>query len=724
MSHDVIPQPVDEPGAGQRDSPELTLVGAATARELASDYGIAHPAQLVVDSTQAAVTAAESLGFPVVLKALGPSVIHKSDVGGVRLGLMSGEEVAAASEDVLGSVAGTDELLVQQMVRPGLVEMIVGAKQDPVFGPVVVVGVGGLWAEVLHDVALGLAPVSMDRAHEMLRSLKFFSVLAGARGKSGIELDALASLVVAVGKIAHDRPDLVEIDLNPVVCDDAGAVAVDLRFLQGAVRTRLETRDRSDAVSAIFAPRGIAVVGASRDENKQGSRLLANLLRHGREDVVVIHPSATELQGQPVATGFDQLKEVPELACLAVPSSRVQDALEQCVAAGVRAAVLFGSGFAETGDASDAEREQTLTDLLERTDIAICGPNTAGVASAVNDLCASMGTAFSIGDGHLPVGTTALITQSGAIGGSLLSRLRQSGVGFSHWVATGNETDLTMSDYLSWLAKDSATETIVLFIEAIRDGEAFARACEEARANGKHILAFKTGSSVAGQAAVRSHTAALAGDEAVYEAAFNEFGVAQTSSMQALIDAAQLIDWQPLPAGSRVGVVSGSGGACSVVADECEVAGLELPPLRGKTKARVIEAIPPFGRAENPVDVTMQINVRPQMVGEVVQAMLDDDDFDSVLLMMTSNADPPAIEVARGVIEAARGSVKPVIVARMGAEELAPESLKMYEDARIPVVPMSDRAVASLAIASRLARRRTTSRSDFEDLERREEVDA
>lgn len=689
---------------------ELRLVPARLAAELAVAYGIPHPAQAIARGVGEAAEQAETIGYPIALKSLGPTVVHKSDVGGVHLGLRTAAEVRRAAGVLLECVPGTTELLVQVMAEPGLVEMIVGAKRDPVFGPVVMVGLGGRLAETVDDVAIRLVPVSPGDAHGMVGSLRGAGILRGARGEPGVDFARLVGVITAVSELITDQRHLHEIDLNPVICDVDRVEAVDLRLIEGpAAPEPGPVVDRSASVEALLRPSDVVVIGASRNPAKQGGRLLRYLLKHGyRGQITVIHPTASEVMGCRALPDLDALETVPELACIAVASDVVPEMLESCGKAGIKAAVVFGSGFAETGDPDDVERQQRLLEVGRRHGIAVCGPNTAGVASTPSHLCASMGAAFEVGDGDLPTGSTALVSQSGAIGGALLSRLRQTGLGFSHWIAAGNEADLTLGDYLAWLANDPDTRTILLFVEAIRDVAAFRAACGAARANGKRVIAYKTGRSSVGQAAVRSHTAALAGDDAVYRAAFRELGVVQVDTLQALIDAAVTLDWQPAPRGRRVGVVSGSGGACSVVADECERVGLELPPLSPGTRERVAAAIPVFGRAENPVDVTMQINVNPVMAGEVTQALLDDDAIDAVLVMMTSNADPMAIDVARGVIAAANSSSKPVVVARMGAEELAPRSLELYKEARVPVFPMPDRALTSLAVAYRC-----TGRTEF-----------
>jgi acyl-CoA synthetase (NDP forming) len=316
---------------------------------------------------------------------------------------------------------------------------------------------------------------------------------------------------------------------------------------------------------------------------------------------------------------------------------------------------------------------------------------------------ASFSRAFE--NGALP-GAIGYLTQSGALGSSLISRAHEQGIGFSKWICAGNELDLTLGDYLGYLVDDPDTDVVMVFMEALRELAPFADACERARAAGKPIVVLKCGRSSAGSRAARSHTAAIVGDARVYDAAFDALGVVRVDELQTFMDVGMTLAWQPPPAGSRVGVVSASGGACSVIADACEAAGLDLPRLSPEVRARVAGAIPGFGTPENPVDVTMEVNSRPDMLGAVSRILLDSGEIDALIVLLTTNADPAASDVAEGVVAAVQGETRPVLVTRVGADSLAPGALARYREARIPVFPMPERAVRALAAARRYAESR------------------
>jgi acyl-CoA synthetase (NDP forming) len=680
----------------------------ATTDDLLRRYGVPVVSQRVVATVDEAVRAADGLGYPAVLKATAPDLLHKSDVGAVRLGLRDGGAVAAAARELAERVPALTGFLVQSQAAPGL-EVIVGARRDPAFGPVVLVGLGGVWVEALGDVALRLAPVGRDEAAEMLAELRGARLLEGFRGAPPVDRDALAEVIVAVGRLIADASWLAELDLNPVIARHDGAVVVDARLIRGAAVPVPQAEPAPlEAVRRMLAPRSIAVIGASTSRDKQGGRLFHYLIKHGFAGALyAVNPGASEVQGRPSYPSVEALPAVPDLACIMVPAGAVAGALAECGAKGIGAAIVYTAGFGETGEAGRAEQERLLA-VARAHGIRLCGPNTAGVVNAAAGTCAAFGMAFEVE--RMPPGEIAFLTQSGALGGSLLSRAWAQGIGFSHWVCTGNEADLTLSDYLAALVEDPATKVIAIFMESARDPAGFLAACRRARELGKPVVVYKTGASEVGRRAVRSHTGSLAGDDAVYDAAFRSAGVVRVHDLQSLVDAAVALAWQPLPRGPRIGVVSASGGACSVIADECARHGLALPALAAETERRVRAIIPPFGTSANPVDVTMEITVNPGMVGQVAALLLAEETIDAVIVMMTTNADPPALDVARGVAQAAAGSDKPVVVARTGAEFLAPDSIAFYQQVRIPLFPMPDRAVRAIRALAEYGTRRTDAR--------------
>lgn len=687
------------PAAPLQAGSRPVMLDPEQAYTLLAQYGVPMPAQQLVRDLDpdAAAAAAGALGFPIVLKAVASSLVHKSDGGGVQLNLDDPAAVLAAAGRMRAEIQDLRGYLVQQQM-PGGLELIIGCKRDPAVGPLVLVGLGGIWVEALQDVAVRLAPVTAAEARTMLGELRGAALLTGLRGRPGIDFDAVIDVLVRVSQLARDQPQLSELDLNPVFAGQAGVVAVDVRVLwdasAGSQPGQPVVRDTRAAVKRILEPASIAVVGASADATKPGGRLFHYLLKHGYAgSLVAVNPGAHAIMGRPSYPSLAHLPEPPELVCIMVPADAAADVLLSVSEADSSSAILYSAGFGETG-VEGQRRQVQIVEAARKAGVRFCGPNTAGVVNANASMCAAFGMAFEVE--RMPRGNIAFLTQSGALGGSLLSRAWATGIGFSHWVCTGNEADLTLSDYLQYLVDDPDAHVIAIFMESMRDPAGFMDAARRARAQGKPIVVYKTGASEVGQRAVQSHTGSLAGDDRIYEAAFRATGVARVHDLQALVDASIALAWQPRPRGRRVGVISASGGACSVIADECARHGLEIPLLEPATVDRIAAIIPAFGTSQNPVDVTIEVTRNPEMIGKVTEILLAEETIDAVVVLLTTNADPPALAVAQGVARAAAGSDKPVLVTRVGAEFLAPASVAFYQEARMPLVPMPDRAVKAL----------------------------
>lgn len=675
------------------DLPAIVVDPSATGR-LLDGSGIQHVKQVVVRSIAGAEREASKLGYPVALKASRPGLLHKVAAGGVRLNLRSGAEVRRAAAEMRDKIVGLDGYVIQPMVKNGL-EMVVGLRRDPVFGAVVMAGLGGGLVEAIADVAVRLVPVSHSEAAAMIGELRVSST-ASLRQQFKAELEHLARVVTSVSELAVGHADILELDLNPVVITPEGATVVDAKLVRAAGPAPAPRlwKPAEATIGKLLNPQSIVVVGASANPAKQGGRLFRYLIKHGFPGRLYgVNPHESEIMGRPSYPSVAELPEPADMACIVVPMDDVEGVVEACGKRGIPTATVFTSGFAETGP-EGLRRQEKLLATARRNGIRLCGPNTAGIMSAHGRMCAAIGMAFEVES--VPEGNVAMLSQSGAIGSALLSRAWDEGVAIGRWICSGNEADLALGDYMLDLVDDPACKVIAVFMETVRDPESFKAACTKARERGKHILVYKSGRSAVGSRSAQTHTGAIAGDDSVYGAAFKAFGVVRVPDLQTLMDAAGAFGQLPLPAGRRIGVVSASGGACSVVADECARRNLDMAELSPETVTAISDVIPMFGVPTNPVDVTMEVTVRPAMLGRVAELVLRDPAVDALLVMLTTNADPPAVQVAEGVIAAARSARKPVIVARLGAEFLAPVSLAMYREARIPVFAMPERAVQVL----------------------------
>jgi acyl-CoA synthetase (NDP forming) len=357
------------------------------------------------------------------------------------------------------------------------------------------------------------------------------------------------------------------------------------------------------SLDPLFAPRSVAIVGASADANKVGGRPLAFLRRGGYAGrIVPVNPGAAQVQGLPAVASLSQVAGPLDQAIVAVPAAHVLGVIDECVARGVKAVQIFSAGF---GEGHEAARQKAA--LLERTRAAglrVLGPNSLGLFNTAQGFFGTFATAL---DGAWPkAGGIGVATQSGAFGSYFFGMAQQRGLGFSHFVATGNEWDVDVADCIAFLAADPATHLIVTAMEGCRDGRKLAAALLAARAAGKRVLAMKVGVSAAGAQAAATHTGSLSGGDRVFDAVLRDTGTYRAQTLQALVDAAYVASVGPLPAGRRLLVVTTSGGIGVLSADAAEAAALELPTL-GDAAMQDIREIAPLADGRNPVDTSAGI---------------------------------------------------------------------------------------------------------------------
>lgn len=621
-------------------------------------------------------------GRDLVLKVAAPWLLHKSDLDLVRVGIAADEAPACFDELVaLATPHGPiDGVLVSPRV-PG-VEMIVGVRRDPALGAFVLVGAGGTLVEVLDDVAVAPVPITPGAAAGMIGDLRASALMGGGRGARVLDVEALARLVASISELAAADARLVELDLNPVIVGERRAVAVDARAVVRPEPSGPPLRRHRD-LRPLFDPGSIAVIGASTDPNKLGARVVRYLVERGFPGrVVPIHRTASEIHGCRAVASIADAGAV-DLASIVVPRDAVASALEGCAAAGIRTAIVHTSGFAEAGGDGPAAQAQ-LVATAERAGIDVCGPNSLGVISPGRRTFASFAGALE--SSSILAGRIGFVSQSGAIASSLLSRSVDDGVGFSRWVSSGNEADLDLADFVAFLATDPETDVIALFVEQIRDGDAFREAVRTALEAGKPVLAFKSGRSVVGRRITRSHTGALAGDDRLYSAFLRDAGVVRIASLRDLLDAARVIAVSPRAGGRRLGAVTMSGGASSVIADVAAELGLVLPAPEGVTAEVLAGLLPAAATVGNPLDVTAAAMVEPGILTSVVERMMEAPFIDVVLVQLTTNADPVAAEMAAALVELHRSARKPLIVSRLGSPSLAPRAMELYRSASVPVL--------------------------------------
>ena len=580
-------------------------LNAEEAQALCAAYGIETPAQGVAKSAGEAAALAARLGFPVVMKIVSPDILHKTDIGGVVADIADEAAAASAFDAIVAAAkrhdaaARVDGVLVQRQVRHTGQEVIVGAATDPTFGKVVAFGLGGVLVEVLRDVTFRLAPATREQALEMLDELAGSAVLDGVRGAAGVDKQALAELIVKVGRLVHEHPEIAELDLNPVFATADGAVAVDVRallnFTPEPERFRPSREAILTAMNRIMRPNAVAVIGASAGAGKIGNSVMRNLIDGGYEgEIHPIHPKAEEILGRKCYASVTAVPGDIDVAVFCIPAALVAGALAECGAKGIPGAVLIPSGFAEVGE-HDLQAE--VVRVAREHNVRLMGPNIYGFYYTHKNLCATFCTPYT------ERGQVALSSQSGGVGMAIVGFSRSAKMGVSAIVGLGNKADIDEDDLLTFFEEDPNTAVVAMHVEDLKDGRAFAEAAWRVSKK-KPVVVLKAGRTRLGARAANSHTGALAGDDRVYDAVFRQSGVIRARSLNDMLEFARGLCALPTPKGENVLILTGAGGSGVLLSDACADNDLQLMAMPDDLDAAFREFIPPFGAAGNPVDIT------------------------------------------------------------------------------------------------------------------------
>ncbi|MCW1930998.1 acetate--CoA ligase family protein [Pararhodobacter zhoushanensis] len=381
----------------------------------------------------------------------------------------------------------------------------------------------------------------------------------------------------------------------------------------------------SDAFAALMAPRSVALVGASDDVSRIGGRPLRYLREAGFAGrVLPVNPRRESVQGLPAFPSIAALPETPDTAILALPAAATLQTVEECAARGVRSAVIFSAGFAETGLEGEYLQSRIIATARE-AGMRLLGPNCLGV---FNPGLGYYGTFSVILDTALITpGPVGIVSQSGAYGAHIAHLARQRGLGISQWITTGNEADIDVAEALDWVVRQPETRVVMAYAEGVRDRDLFLNALENARDLGKPIVFMKTGRSSVGAAAAASHTAALAGSDAVFDAVLRQYGVHRAATTAEQIDVAYACAAGRFPAGNRIGIFTMSGGFGIQLADDAEAAGLDVSPMPEDAQAELLDMLP-FASPRNPVDATAQAVSDLNLLQRCVQLMMSRGEYD------------------------------------------------------------------------------------------------
>jgi 3-hydroxypropionyl-CoA synthetase (ADP-forming) len=613
-------------------------LGFEETAELLREYGIDVQGRMA-STRDEALAGAEEIGYPVAMKVVTPEIVHKTDVGVVALDLTDAGQAGEAYDRVVGNAhqAGAKDVgrvLVQKMARPGC-EVMVGAKQDPSFGPVTMVGTGGRFVELWRDTAPGVGILERSDVEGMLAKTKLDRILHGFRGPP-LDRDAVIDVVIKVSKLMEERHEVHELDLNPVIVYEEGTALVDARIIVGEPVHHPRATDlsyrRMKSLDAIFSPKSLAVVGASTP-GSVGGIILKNSRRI--ENLYPVNPKREELLGLRCYPSIEAIEQAPDLGVFAIPPEATLKSFRAFCERGGRGAIVVSDGFAESGR---KDLEDELASIAREHEVAYVGPNCLGVIDNYSGLNTMFIPERRTGT-NSAAGTVGVISQSGGIGLELLEMLNGDNVSVGKWVSCGNASGVAIPEILAHMGDDPRIRAVAIYLEGLQNGLQFTEVAKSVTKK-KPVIVIKGGVG-GGAAKTMSHTASLAGSFEAFRAACEQAGVVLISELtedpKLLTNVLSLISTQPAAQGDRVAVVSVGGGAAILLADQITREGLRLAEFSEETKSHLAGLFERKIKAARPEE---QERVASQTTGNPVDLFADCDDDMLLEALTTLDKDP------------------------------------------------------------------------------------
>jgi acetate---CoA ligase (ADP-forming) len=646
-------------------------------------YGIITTAAEIARGEDEALEIARGIGYPVVLKVVSRAVVHKTDAGGVKLDVKDDDGVRKTYREITSSFAGKDlvGVAVQKMAAPGL-EVIVGFTRDESFGPVLMFGLGGIFAEVLNDVTFRILPVTPDEIAGMIQEIKGSSLLTGYRGKKA-DMEALKELLVKVSNLALSNPSIRELDINPVFLYPSGYLAVDARMFLDNSPNKASVQQKKDDLARLFYPASIAVLGATDTKGKLGYNVVYNLLSHYFQGKIYpVNPRKEMIMG---LTAYPTINDVPgtvDAAIIIVPAEAASRAVEDCCQKGTSYIIVETAGFAETGDAG-RKVQSHIKSVIAAGDHRLLGPNCSGIINTHHNMVQSIGIID-----ELQKGNVGLIAQAGVYAAGILTGLRHV-INFGIIATIGNKMDITETDILEFMGRDGNIKVIALYMEDVTSGRTFVDVARHVTTR-KPIIALKTGRTEEGKKAVSSHTASMAGNDAINSAAFRQSGVIRARDNEHLFGLVRAFSKQPLPEGPGVFVVTYTGSLGVAATDMIYTSGLKLAELELPLTTRLSTYIDGYLNVGNPVDCSFSMG--PDQAKNIIETGLASPDVGSVLVILQGEILDSYVDTLANIDY--KG--KPVVCC-VACKEFMMEGVIKMEQKGIPVYSTPEAAIDVLA---------------------------
>jgi len=661
--------------------------------------GVPTTGSSLASSEEEAVAVSRSIGYPVVLKVISPEVVHKSDAGGVLLGLRSDDEVRDAYRQIKNSFKGKNVLgvSVQRMADPGI-EAIVGVAWDPTFGPVLMFGLGGVFVEVLKDVSFRSVPISKFDAKDMIEEIKGYALLKGYRGKSA-DIPALESLLLKISDMVMENPEIMEMDLNPVFLYPDGYSVVDARIILGQ-RPPLPKGASKQDLHDLFYPKSIAVIGASGTKGKLGWNVFSNLVNHNFQGKLYpINPKAKEVQGIKTYPRISDVKEPIDVAIVLVSATTTPEIVKECCDCGVKYVVVESAGFAEMGEGGKKIETQML-EIAAPYGARLLGPNCSGVINTHSQMVQSIGVVDELGKGNI-----GLISQAGVCAAGMLWGLRHI-MDFGIVATIGNKLDINETDILEAVSEDPNVDVISMYLESVKGARRFVDVAKEV-ARKKPVIALKSGRTEAGKKAVSSHTASLAGNDSVFNGVLRQAGIIRARDYEHMFSIARAVSKQPLPKKEGVFIITYAGSLGVIAADAVTDNSMRLSDLEPELKKRLMKLLPEYVGGLNPVDYTFSQDA--ETVRKTIEIGVDSTDVGSFIVVLQAEILGSYVEPLSTIDY--KG--KP-IMACVAGKEFALDGVIKMEKAGIPVFSTPEQCADAISLMYKYWQRfKSPSRSDI-----------
>ena len=657
-------------------------------------YGLRVPEFILAKSYDEAVTASKKLGFPLVMKIVSPQILHKTDVCGVKFDINTVSDVKNTFNEMyerFSKKKGVDVkgILLEKKIPKDGIELIVGLRNDPQFGPIIMVGLGGIMTEVFKDVSFRMLPITNNDAKLMLNELKSSKLLKGFRGRTPIDLNVISKALVKISKIGIENSDYIDsVDFNPFVVFPKNYYIVDAKFiLNKELKPNSISKEKPNIshLDKFFTPKNIALIGASNNSTKISYSLMKSLQnKKFKGKIYPVNPKEKKILGIKCHSSLDMISQNIDLVIICVNLSECASIMKTCSKKSIHNIVIVSGGGKELGG-DRARIESQIKYLSLKYKIRIIGPNCLGIFNAANQLDT---TFFDTSRMTRPkLGNVAFFSQSGTMGISMLETAESFGL--SKMISYGNRSDVDEADMIWYAANDPQTKVIGLYVEGFGDGRKFINTAKRViKEKKKPIVIWKSGRTEAGVKQAALHTGSLGGSNEIIIGAFKQAGIIFVESYQELAGSMKALAWQPPAKGNRVAICSNGAGPIVAGVDYIEKMNLRTPPLSSKKMKKILKHFPPnyiLGKSGNPIDIPgASHGATSDDYNFIMKEFFNEDNIDIIMAWFVFQDNPLEEKIVKYLADFSKKKKKPLLVGGTGGQYTQKMS-RLIEKHKIPV---------------------------------------